>query len=86
VDRGSNPLPMPRTVGGLWARVVVALAAVLLLSMAGAIVAAPLTVPLLYLVSRGERTGAGWRAGALVVLALTVAEVAWAAGYLATTA
>ena len=70
-------------VGGPWARVLVAVSAVLLLSMGGAIVAAPLTLPLLYLAIRGGRMSAGLRAAAVVIAALTMAEVAWAATYLA---
>ena len=81
--RRSNPLAMPRTVGGRWAGVLVAVSAFLLLSMGGAIVAAPLTLPLLYLTVRVDRIGAGLRTAAVVIAALTVAEVAWAATYLA---
>jgi len=73
---------MLQSVGGLWARALVAVSAVLLLSMGGAIIAAPLTLPLLYLALRGGRMGAGLRTAAVVVAALTVAEVAWAATYL----
>ena len=43
-------MAMARWVGWFWARVWVAVAAFLLLSMGGAIVAAPLTLPLLWLV------------------------------------
>ncbi len=60
-----------------------AVSAFLLLSMGGAIVAAPLTLPLLYLAIRAGRMGAGLRSAAVVIAALTVAEVAWAATYLA---
>jgi hypothetical protein len=74
---------MFRSVGGPWARVLVALSAFLLLSMGGAIVAAPLTLPLLYLAVRGDRLSAGLRTAAVVIAALTVAEVAWAATYMA---
>ena len=74
---------MLRSVGGPWARVLVGVSAFLLLSMGGAIVAAPLTLPLLYLAASGGRLGAGLRTAAVVVAALTVAEVAWAATYLA---
>lgn len=74
---------MLRLVGGPWARVLVGVSAFLLLSMGGAIVAAPLTVPLLYLTARHRRLGAGLRVAAIGVAALTVAEVAWAAAYLA---
>ena len=76
-------MAMPRLVGGLWVRVLVAVSAFLLLSMGGAILAAPLTLPLLWCVIRADRTGAGLRAAAVVVAALTVAEVVWAATYLA---
>lgn len=75
-------MPMHRSVGGPWARVLVAVSAFLLLSMGGAILAAPLTVPLLYLAVRGDRLGAGLRTAAVAIAALTVAEVAWAATYL----
>jgi hypothetical protein len=74
---------MSGSVGGVWGRVVVALAAFLLLSMGGAVVAAPLMLPLLYLVARADRTSPALRAAAVTVAALTVVEVAWAATYLA---
>lgn len=73
-------MPMFRTVGG----VLVAVAAFLLLSTSGTVVAAPLTLPLLYFVFRDVRTGAGLRTAAVVIGALTVVEIAWAATYLAT--
>ena len=75
-------MPMLWSVGGPWARVLVALSAFLLLSMGGAIVAAPLTLPLLYLAVRGGRMSSGLRLAAVMIAALTVAEVAWAAAYL----
>lgn len=75
--------PMFQWVGGPWPRILVAVSAFLLLSMGGAIVAAPLTLPLLYLALRGGRMGSGLRVAAVVIAALTVAEVAWAATYLA---
>lgn len=60
--------------------VVVGVAAALLLSMGGAIVAAPVTVPLLALVARRHpRSAVRW--AALVLVAATVAEVAWALTY-----
>ena len=74
---------MLQRVGGPWARVLVAVSAFLLVSMGGAILAAPLTLPLLYLAVRDGRMGAGLRVAAVVIAALTVAEVAWAATYLA---
>lgn len=82
MPRGSNRKPMLRLVGGPWARVLVGVSAFLLLSMGGAIVGAPLTLPLLYLAVRGDRIGAGLRTAAVVIAGLTVAEVAWAATYL----
>jgi hypothetical protein len=60
---------------------VFAVAAVLLLSMGGAIVAAPVTVPLLFVASRRHPTRA-FRATGAVVGGLSVAEVAWALTYL----
>ena len=69
-------------VGGPWARVVVAVSAILLLSMGGAIVAAPVTLPFLYLAVRDGRLSAGLRVATIVIAALTVAEVAWAVTYL----
>jgi hypothetical protein len=76
-------MPMLRSVAGPGARVLVAVSAFLLLSMGGAIVAAPLTLPLLYLAVRNGHFTAGLRVAAVVIAALTVAEVAWAATYLA---
>lgn len=61
---------------------VVAVAGFLLLSMGGAIVAAPLTVPLLGRVARHHPRRLS-RGGATAIAALTVAEVAWAIVYLA---
>ena len=53
----------------------------LLLSMGGAIIAAPLTVPLMYIVASRHPTRGFWTA-ATVLSALTVAEVVWALTYL----
>jgi hypothetical protein len=59
---------------------VVSLAGFLLLSMGGAVVAAPATVPLLVLVARLHgRRAVRW--AALCLAAATVAEVAWAVTY-----
>jgi hypothetical protein len=69
------------SVGGPWARVLVAVSAFLLLSMSGAIVAAPLTLPLLHLAVRGGEMSSGLRNAAIVVAGLTVAEVVWVATY-----
>jgi hypothetical protein len=74
---------MLRSLSGPGARVLVAVSAFLLLSMGGAVVAAPLTLPLLFLAGRNGRLGPGLRAAAVVIAGLTVAEVAWAATYLA---
>lgn len=73
---------MLRSAGGRWAWAAIAVSAFLLLSMGGAIVAAPLTLPVLYLIVRSGQCGPGPRAAAVVVAALTVAEVTWAATYL----
>jgi len=70
-------------LNGPWDLLVVGVAAVLLLSMGGAIVAAPLTLPLLYLAAGRVGAGRSRRAAAVVIAAFTVAEVAWAATYLA---
>jgi hypothetical protein len=66
-----------------WARigvVVFGAAAFLLVSMGGAIVAAPVTVPLMVAAVRRHPTPAFRTAGAALV-ALTGAEVAWALTY-----
>lgn len=75
-------MPMLHSVGGPGARIVVGVSAFLLLSMGGAIMAAPLTLPLLYLALRWARMGTALRVATVVIAALTVAEVAWAATYL----
>ncbi|MCU1430224.1 MAG: hypothetical protein JWL83_4224 [Actinomycetia bacterium] len=54
----------------------------LLLSMGGAIVAAPLTVPALVIV-RHRHPSATFRVVAAILAAATIAEVAWALTYLA---
>jgi hypothetical protein len=74
---------MVQSVGGPWAWVLVAVSAALLLSTGGTVVAAPLTLPLLYLAVRGGRLGTGLRNAAMVVAGLTVAEIVWTATYLA---
>lgn len=61
--------------------VVFAAAAFLLLSTGGAIVAAPITVPLMFLVSRRHPTTAFRITGALLA-GLTVAELVWALTFL----
>jgi len=60
---------------------VLVVAAVLLVSMGGAIVAAPLTLPALALVVRRHPTP-GFRIAGAIIGGLTAAEVAWAAVYL----
>ncbi len=67
----------------LWDVLVVGVGAVLLLSMGGAIVVAPLTLPLLYQAAGRDGAGRSRRTSAVVVAAFTVAEIAWAATYLA---
>jgi uncharacterized BrkB/YihY/UPF0761 family membrane protein len=65
-------------VGG----VVFVVAGVLLLSMGGAVIAAPATVPLMNIAASQHRTPA-FRRWAVFLSALTMAEVAWALTYLA---
>jgi len=70
-----------------WQRTGVAVFAVagfLLVSMGGAIVAAPVTVPLMFVVSRRHPTRA-FRIAATVLGGVTVAEVVWAVTYLVVT-
>lgn len=57
-------------------------AAFLLLSFGGAIIAAPVTLPLMYLASRRHPTRT-FRGCAVVIGALTAAETAWALTYVA---
>jgi hypothetical protein len=71
------------TAGGrLLPGALLAVSAVLLLSMGGAVVAAPVTVPALVWAARRRLRG-GLRAAAVAVAALTAAELGWAAVYLA---
>jgi hypothetical protein len=62
--------------------ITVATAALLLGTIGGAIVAAPITLPLLYLVAR-RYPGRGMRITAAVVGGLTCVEAVWALCYLA---
>ena len=62
--------------------VLFAVAAFLLASMGGAIVAAPVTVPLMVLAARRHPTPA-FRSAATALVALTMGEVVWALTYLA---
>ena len=55
-------------------------AGVLLLSMGGAIIAAPVTIPLMFVAVRRHPTRAFRIAGTLIAV-LTVAELAWALAY-----
>jgi hypothetical protein len=61
--------------------IVFAVAGFLLLSMGGAVFAAPITVPLMLVVSRRHPTTT-FRVAGVVLVALTVAEVVWALTYL----
>ena len=74
---------MPFWGGGRWIWAVVAVSAILLLSIGGAIVAAPVTLPLLYVAARTDRLAPGLRMAAVTVAGLTVAEVAWAVALVA---
>lgn len=65
---------------GAWPLAVVC--TVLLVSYGGAIVAAPVTVPLLFFAARSS-PGNGYRIYAGIVVALTIAETGWALTYLA---
>lgn len=58
-----------------------AVAAFLLVSMGGAVVAAPVTLPLMLVLSRHHPT-ATFRVAGLVLVGLTAAEVAWALTHL----
>jgi hypothetical protein len=60
--------------------VLVGVGTVLLLSYGGAIVAAPLTVPLLFLAARAS-SSKSFRVCAGIVVVLTIAELAWALTY-----
>jgi hypothetical protein len=62
---------------------VLAVGAFLPISMGGAIVAAPATLPLLFVALRRQAL-AGWLRGATIAVSgLTVVEVAWAVTYVA---
>ena len=60
--------------------VLVGVCTVLLVSYGGAIVAAPVTIPLLFVAGRSS-SSTGLRVWAGVVVALTTAEAAWAVTY-----
>jgi len=62
--------------------VVFCAAALLLISMGGAIIAAPLTIPLMFVVARRHPTST-FRAIGAVLAGATAAEVAWALTYVA---
>ncbi|HEV2810759.1 MAG TPA: hypothetical protein VGV93_10235 [Acidimicrobiales bacterium] len=57
------------------------IAGLLLLSMGGAVLAAPVTVPLMLVVCQRHRTTT-FRVAGVVLVGLTVAEVVWALTYL----
>lgn len=56
-------------------------AGILLISFGGAIWAAPVTTPLLVYVIWRDRLSRRWRSAAMLVLALTVTQCAWAIAY-----
>lgn len=60
--------------------ILVGVCTVLLVSYGGAIVAAPITVPLLFMAARSSAS-IGYRVSAGVVAMLTIAETAWAVTY-----
>lgn len=62
-------------------KVTVVGAAVLLISFGGAIWAAPVTIPLLAYAIWRDELSRRWRSTAVLVLALTVAQCAWAIAY-----
>jgi hypothetical protein len=66
----------------VWAIPVLVVSAFLLLTFGAAIVATPVTLPLLYLVVR-RTSRRGVQVAAIVVAVLTVAELAWALTYVA---
>ena len=66
--------------GLAWA--LLAVSAILLVSYGGAILAAPITVPLLFAAARSSSSN-GYRIGAGIVVTLTIAELAWALTYFA---
>ncbi len=66
---------------GTGSGIVFVVAGLLLLLMGGAVIAAPATVPLMHIAASQHRTPA-FRRLAVVLSALTVAEVAWALTYL----
>ena len=61
--------------------ILVGVCTVLLVSYGGAIVAAPLTVPLLLLAARAS-SSTGYRISAGIVVVLTIAEFGWGLTYL----
>jgi len=76
--------PVSKGIGlrGFGWQTVILVSAFLLISMGGAILAAPVTLPLLWFSIRDPDLSRPWRVTAAVVLALTVAEFTWAAVYL----
>ena len=73
--------PRPSIVKPAFAWALLSLATLLLISFGGAIVAAPVTIPLLLLVARASPSK-GYRVWAGIVVVFTIAEVAWALTYL----
>jgi hypothetical protein len=74
--------PRPSIVKPVFAWALLFLTTLLLISFGGAIVAAPVTIPLLLLAVRASPSK-GYRVWAGVVVVLTMAEVAWALTYFA---
>lgn len=81
IDQAAQPTSGIGTRPVLW-QALVLISAFLLISMGGAIVAAPVTLPLLWFSLRRPDLNRPWRITAAVVLALTAAEFTWAAVYL----
>ena len=82
---GGRPLRRdrkPRAVTTTARVILLAGTAFLLLSMGGGIIAAPATMPLLFMAARSSRS-TGYRVAAGVVAALTAVELAWAITYIA---
>jgi len=81
IDQAAHPTSDIGTRPVLW-QALILISAFLLISMGGAIVAAPVTLPLLWFSLRRPALNRPWRITAAVVLALTAAEFTWAAVYL----
>ena len=80
-DRPAPPAPSSLRDRQWPGRALFPIAAVLLVSYGGAIVAAPVTLPAMFVVVR-RHPSTGWRAAGALVGGCTAAEVAWAVVYL----